>query len=407
MLARIVDLFGPAVAADPTKLYGNLMVSPSGNILLGQTSDDGVHKLQVNGNGIFTGAVRVSGTPGIVFTDGSYQAMGAMGKNRIINGTCNSALLGTSVAAATTYTYGGVDRFVCSASVGGFTQSQSTLTYNGITRNAVKQTVTTAVSSFAAAGVWSGIQQIMEGLAVYDMIGQQISVQFLFLSSITGTFACSLADSGATHSCTQTFAATAGVVEWVTLTFPAYSGLVVPLSVAQGLYLEIAAIGGANFDAPALGTWNTGNYLSASGCTNWAATVGNYIMVTDIQVEVGPVCTPVERRLPGFEAMLLSRYVEQITGQYAIGALNSSTLAYLQWKCQPKRTSAVTFQPSAPSTFYIYSPSVGNINPSALTWSQGGLTNGLVTATVSGLTAGQPCILENDSGSYVNILAEY
>jgi chaperone required for assembly of F1-ATPase len=36
LMARIIDLFGPAATASPTALYGNLMVSPSGNILLGQ-----------------------------------------------------------------------------------------------------------------------------------------------------------------------------------------------------------------------------------------------------------------------------------------------------------------------------------------------------------------------------------
>jgi hypothetical protein len=55
MLARVADLFGPATSANPTKLYGNLMVSPSGNILIGTTTDNGVQKLQVNGNAEVSG----------------------------------------------------------------------------------------------------------------------------------------------------------------------------------------------------------------------------------------------------------------------------------------------------------------------------------------------------------------
>jgi hypothetical protein len=55
MLARAVDLFGPAATANPTKLYGNLVVSPSGNILIGTATDNGVQKLQVSGNAEVSG----------------------------------------------------------------------------------------------------------------------------------------------------------------------------------------------------------------------------------------------------------------------------------------------------------------------------------------------------------------
>lgn len=60
-LARLVDLFGPQATWDPTKLYGNLMVSPAGNILIGSTTDDASHKLQVNGAVTSTGGVISNG----------------------------------------------------------------------------------------------------------------------------------------------------------------------------------------------------------------------------------------------------------------------------------------------------------------------------------------------------------
>jgi hypothetical protein len=61
MLARVIDLFGPAGTADPTKLYGRLMVSPNGNVLVGKTTDDATHDFQVQGNSQFTGTLGVSG----------------------------------------------------------------------------------------------------------------------------------------------------------------------------------------------------------------------------------------------------------------------------------------------------------------------------------------------------------
>src|SRR5258706_8656109 len=54
LFARLIDLFGSPATADPTKLYGNLTVSPNGNILVGTATDDGVSKLQVNGAAIFS-----------------------------------------------------------------------------------------------------------------------------------------------------------------------------------------------------------------------------------------------------------------------------------------------------------------------------------------------------------------
>ncbi|WP_144106884.1 hypothetical protein [Paraburkholderia sp. BCC1886] len=53
-LARLVDLFGPQASWDPTKLYGNLMVSPAGNILVGATTDAGNGKFQVTGSSFFS-----------------------------------------------------------------------------------------------------------------------------------------------------------------------------------------------------------------------------------------------------------------------------------------------------------------------------------------------------------------
>lgn len=48
--ARLIDLFGSPSTADPTKLYGNLTVAPSGNVLIGTLTDDSSAKLQVTGN---------------------------------------------------------------------------------------------------------------------------------------------------------------------------------------------------------------------------------------------------------------------------------------------------------------------------------------------------------------------
>src|SRR6185312_10013879 len=54
LTARLIDLFGSPATANPSKLAGNLTVSPNGNILVGQTTDNGTDKLQVTGTARFT-----------------------------------------------------------------------------------------------------------------------------------------------------------------------------------------------------------------------------------------------------------------------------------------------------------------------------------------------------------------
>lgn len=62
MLARVVDLFGPAATANPASLFGNLMVSPSGRVLIGTTTDNGTDDFQVIGSSSISGALKVSST---------------------------------------------------------------------------------------------------------------------------------------------------------------------------------------------------------------------------------------------------------------------------------------------------------------------------------------------------------
>jgi hypothetical protein len=97
MLARIVDLFGPATTANPTKLYGNLMVSPSGNILVGSTTDNGVQKLQVTGNALVSGYLARGAQPAFSFTQ-YYYTVDSFAANQAV-------IMGSS-------TWGGVTMFV-------------------------------------------------------------------------------------------------------------------------------------------------------------------------------------------------------------------------------------------------------------------------------------------------------
>jgi hypothetical protein len=153
----------------------------------------------------------------------------------------------------------------------------------------------------------------MEGLNTYDLINQPISVSFLFYTNVTGTFSVALVCNGGTYSNIQTFNATAGTLTVVQLTYAAFSSLVIPQSNQPGLYLGIGMLGGTTGLTSTYNAWVNANNNHAAANTNWAATVGNFISVTNLKVEKGPVCTPYEEDQYQFLLQDCQRYYQPIT----------------------------------------------------------------------------------------------
>jgi hypothetical protein len=138
--ARLIDLFGNPLTADPTQLMGNLMVSPGGRILVGTQTDDNANKLQVNGT-------IKSLLGGFVFPDGTTQTTAAVG--RLINvqvltssGTYNPTPGTTSIIAELQGAGGGSAGLPANASnqagvsgsggAGGYVRHRMTSGFSGI-----------------------------------------------------------------------------------------------------------------------------------------------------------------------------------------------------------------------------------------------------------------------------------
>jgi hypothetical protein len=232
------------------------------------------------------------------------------GRNRVINGNMNVVQRATSVAAGAGNTYGGPDRFVCSNSnaVGAFTQGTGTITYNNVTRPAIVQTVGTSASSFTASQFWTGIVQIIEGFNAYDLVGQPITVSFIFNTNLTGTYTVCLTDTSQAHSIVQTFVATANTPNYYSITFPASNALNIPASNVAALAVTIGFISGTTFQTSTLGTWLTGNFQMASTATLWSASTSNFIAISELQVEHGNIATPFERESYGATLTKCQRY---------------------------------------------------------------------------------------------------
>lgn len=238
-------------------------------------------------------------------------------KNRIINGDMRIAQRGTSVAVPNnTSIYGGPDRWMASnqGAGGQYTQSQNTLTYNGVVKPSLRQTVNTGAVSLIAGNHWNGIQQMVEGFNAYDLNNQPISVSFIFNTNVSGTYSVAVRNGANTQSYVTTITATANTPTRYTISIPSRVALAIPNSNASGIALTIGFLNQGQFQTSYLNSWQAGNYAGATGSTNWGATAGNFIEVTEVQLEKGAVSTDFDYRPYGVEYVLCKRYYQAFTG---------------------------------------------------------------------------------------------
>lgn len=252
-------------------------------------------------------------------------------RNRIINGNCNIAQRPSFAYTTGLSGYGGPDRFFAAnmGTAGGqFTQSQGTVAYNGVMYNAVMQTVNTAITSTTTTNYWSGISQAIEGYNIYNLLGGPVVLSFIFSASVTGTYSVAVSDYTRANSWVTTFTATANTPVKVVIPISMLpTTLTTPNTNAGGLWVNVGALNTGTYQTPTLNTWETGNYLSAAGATNWGMTANNFIALTNLQLEAGNIATTFENRHSNVEMAMCQRYYEYQTGQAIFwnGYINAGT----------------------------------------------------------------------------------
>ena len=293
-------------------------------------SSGGVESRPVNVTGVYI--IKLIGGASDLTQEDASVAVAALeqkylytgGRNRIINGDCRVVQRGTLVAPSAS-AYGGPDRFNASISGAGgqFTQAAGTLVHGAVTKSCVTQTVNTAMTDASAVKFWSGICQYIEGLNSFDLVGQAVTVSFLFKASVAGTYSVALRDAAAAWSYVTTFTVAANIVTKVAIPIQAIPNAAgVPNTAALGLQLWIGAQNTGSYSTSTLNSWQNANYITASAVTQWALTAGATISVTELQLEAGSVATEFERRSYGSELALCQRYYEN---SWAPAAWSSST----------------------------------------------------------------------------------
>ena len=341
-------------------------------------------------------------------------SLGALSfRNRIINGAFQIAARGGSVVVTAGNSYGGPDRFQCTigGSAGGqVTQAAGgTMSINGVPRYTIRQTCNTPPTTMAGGAYWSGIQQMIEGYNAYDLLGQSVVISFWFNSNVVGLHSVSLSDSG-NYSFVGTFNyAVANTPQRIVIYLPSLpTAMSVPNTNALGLVLRIGAQNNAQYNTANVNTWQSGNWLVASGYTAWNLVANNFIEVADLQLEQGTVVTPFERRNIAIEGLICQRYYNAVGQLFGAGYVqNSLTSAVYIMAISPVMRVAPTVTFSG--TFTFGAATAGGQNLPATSMVNASVTPSMlyVQATgLSGVTGGQGTILSGLGGSLIALSAE-
>jgi hypothetical protein len=274
----------------------------------------------------------ISGSDGVTFPDSTNQFSGAYFgfKNRLINGDYSVAQRGTSFASGANNndTYN-LDRWYVLSDGNDavdITQDTTTVPTNQLTALALD--VETEDKKF-------GIAQIIEQVNCIGLIGNTVNLSFKAKVSSTtklDNVKCAIVAWSGTANTVASDIISAWGAEGTNPTLIAdatyeNSPANLNLTTSYATYSVSAAVDTASTKNIFVFIW--------SDVTD--TTAGDFLYITDVQLEVGSVATPFERRPYGTELALCQRYYEK-----ALMAVYSTVTRNMYSYHVPKRTTAPT-----------------------------------------------------------------
>ena len=257
-------------------------------------------------------AASLDGTNGLTFNDGTLMgSANSLGmRNRIINGDMRIDQRNAGAAVTVGLNPYLTDRFFSSneTGIGTITAQQLTL---GNSRS-LRLTATAAITDLT--NQFKGIVQAIESQNCFDLNNKTVTVSFIVETNWTGNLAVAFRNSAATRAYVVNAAVVSGINN-VSVTLPFEAATVATNNNLRGLEFFIGA-NSTNIDrrTATTGAWVAGVFICSTASTNWTTTAGNFINVTNVQLEEGSVATPFERRPIGLELALSQRYCQVYTG---------------------------------------------------------------------------------------------
>jgi len=248
-------------------------------------------------------------------------------RNVWINGEFSVAQRGTqqtSITSLSGYATGGPDRcYVVVSNHGTWTVKQGTDAPPGF-QNCMEMIATTgdsSVGSNAAVRWWQrfegqDLQRFMKGTSS----AKQFALSFYIKAKQTGTYAFELLDyDNSNRGITRTYTVDAAETwEYKTIIFPGDTTGAFDNDNALSLAAEFWLVAGSdNTSGGADASWHAyaNNKRAAGHTANAGASNNDYVRITGVQLEVGPVSTPYEHRSFAEELIRCHRYFYKSDGE--------------------------------------------------------------------------------------------
>lgn len=273
----------------------------------------------------------VTDANGNVTVGGTVSMASSFLRNRVINGAMeiDQRNAGAEVNPAVNAEYyldrwnaisGAASKFKIGQNAGSVTPPAGFKNYLGVT----------SLSSYSVgASEGFGVRQTIEGFNIVDLAwgtanAKPITISFWVRSSLTGTFGLGVLNSAVNRSYPASYTiSAANTWEYKTVTIPGDT---------TGTWLTSNDIGirvtwqfgyGSSISGTA-NAWNAGTVFAPTGAVSIVGTNGATFYLTGVQLEVGSVATPFERRLYTTELQLCQRYYQLLTSQLVYGVTSSS-----------------------------------------------------------------------------------
>ena len=367
----------------PIQLYNSPTVGvlpTAGNLVLGElalnTSDENLY---------------FKNTGGLIKTVGANLVANLAGKNVLINGDMSISQVNGGAAVTPTSSAYVTDMWgtdLSQASKLTFQQVSTSLNSLGAP---VAEKITTAVAFTPTSSDYFAIHQIIEGNN-FDRFfygsanAKAASLQFKANASVAGTYSGSIANAANTRSYVFTFVLAANIDTLVTIqNIPGdTSGTWVGASSAASIQLRFDLGSGSTFRSSTINAWQAGNIVGATGSVSLLATASATLAISEVQFELGPVCTAYERKL-AITSLVECGYNQGSTGAVTITqqAKNQQFVSVLDFGADPTGATDSTAAWNAAG-----SAAQQVIIPAGGTYTISGIVNGLfinLGSTINGV----------------------